>query len=82
MNSDLLRRLKHLQRWESGTVRLLGLIEILLASALGFTGAYAAIVGEDVGLFLYLFPIVAFMGIFQLLFFSSKSKLTPRWVSS
>ncbi len=75
MNSSLLRRLKHLQRWESGTVRLLGLIEIILGSALGLTAAYAFLAGEDAGLYSYLFPIVFGMGIFQMLFFSSKSKM-------
>ena len=77
MNSNLLRRIKHLQRWESGTIRLLGVIEVLLAGALGFTGAYALLVGEDAGLYLYLCPIIGILGLFQLLFFSSKNKLTP-----
>ncbi len=75
MNSSFLRRLKHLQRWESGTVRLLGLIEIVLGVALGLTGTYAFLMGEDAGLYCYLFPVVLGLGIFQLLFFSSKSKM-------
>ena len=77
MNSNLLRRIKHLQRWESGTIRLLGVIEVLLAGALGFTGAYALLVGEDAGLYLYICPIIGILGLFQLLFFASKNKLTP-----
>ncbi len=77
MNSNLLRRIKHLQRWESGTVRLLGVIELLLACALAFTGTYALMVGEDAGLFGYLCPVIGLLGVFQLLFFSSKNKITP-----
>ncbi len=75
MNSSVVRRLKHLQRWESGTVRLLGLIEIVLGAALGFTTVYALLVGEDAGLYGYLFPVVLGLGIFQMLFFSGKSKM-------
>ncbi len=75
MNSSFLRRLKHLQRWESGTVKLLGLIEIVLGVALGLTAAYALSVGEDASLYGYLFPVVFGMGVFQMLFFSSKSKM-------
>ncbi len=75
MNATLVRRLKHLQRWDSGTVKLLGLIEIILGVALGITAVYAFSVGEDAGLYAIMFPVVFGLGVFQMLFFSSSSKM-------
>ncbi|MCQ2078439.1 MAG: TrkH family potassium uptake protein [archaeon] len=77
MNAVLMRRIRHLQRWESGTIRVLGLIELLLAAALFVCGLYAYFVGEDSTIFLYIFPIVGGLGLFQTIFFSKKEKMIP-----
>lgn len=77
MHSNIVRRIRHLQRWDSGTIRLLGLIELMLALALLIDSVFAAAVGEDASLFSYLAAAVGAFGLFQTLFFYSKTKLSP-----
>ncbi len=77
MLNGTMRRIRSLQRWDSASIRILGLIELLLAAALVVNTAYALMVGERAYYFTYLIPFVGGLGLFQTLFFSSKSKLNP-----
>ena len=71
MLESTLRRIKALQRWDGTTIRILGMIELLLAGALGVNALFAFAIGEDASYFSYIFPIVGGLGLFQTLFFSS-----------
>ena len=77
MLESTLRRIKALQRWDGTTIRILGMIELLLAGALGVNALFAFAIGEDASYFSYIFPIVGGLGLIQTLFFSSRNKLSP-----
>lgn len=77
MNAHIVRRIKHLQRWDSGTIKVLGYIELLLALILTITSIYALIAKEDAFLYIPIIPFVLGLGLFQVLFFSAKTSLTP-----
>ena len=77
MLESTIRRIKALQRWDGTTIRILGMIELLLAGALGVNALFALAIGEDASYFSYIFPVVGGLGLFQTLFFSSKNKLSP-----
>jgi len=77
MLESTIRRIKALQRWDGTTIRILGMIELLLAGALGVNALFALAIGEDTSYFSYIFPVVGGLGLFQTLFFSSKNKLSP-----
>ena len=77
MLESTIRRIKALQRWDGTTIRILGMIELLLAGSLGVNALFAFAIGEDASYFSYIFPIVGGLGLFQTLFFSSKEKLSP-----
>lgn len=77
MLNGTMRRIRSLQRWDSASIRILGLIELLLTLALLTNAVYALAVGERAFYFTYLVPIIGCLGLFQTLFFSSKSRLTP-----
>lgn len=71
------RQVNRLERWESGTVKVLGIIEVLLASILLAAALFASIVGDDHAIFLIPAVPVLLLGFFQMLFFSNNGNLTP-----
>lgn len=71
------RQVNRLERWESGTVKVLGIIEVLLASILLAAALFASIVGDDHTIFLIPAVPVLLLGFFQMLFFSNNGNLTP-----
>ncbi len=73
----LRRRIEHLERWESGTVKVLGMVEILIAAMLLSVAAYAAAVGDDSYVFALPAPFVLLLGLFQYLFFSNRRPMAP-----
>lgn len=77
MLASTARRLRSLQRWNSVSVRILGLIELMLAAALCVNALYAFSAGEDASIYAWMIPIVGGLGLFQTLFFSNRSGLTP-----
>lgn len=77
MFNGTVRRIRSLQRWDSVSIKILGFIELLLAVALAVNALYAFSVGEETAYYTYLLPIVGGLGLFQTLFFSSKSRLSP-----
>lgn len=76
MIETLRRRVVLLQRWESGTVRVLGLIELLFALMFFVVGLYSALVGEDPWIFLTPAIPLTPLGLFQTVFFSNRKRLT------
>ncbi len=71
------RRIKSLQRWESGTVKVLGMIASALAFALLTVGLYAWLIGDDSTVFLMPCPFVLAGGLFMYLFFSNEKSMSP-----
>ncbi|MGI6009279.1 MAG: TrkH family potassium uptake protein [Methanomethylophilus sp.] len=71
------RRIKVLERWESGTVKVLGMIAILLGIAMLAVGVYAWIIGDDSTVFLFPCPFVIAAGLFMYLFFSNEKSMSP-----
>ena len=70
-------RIKNLARWESTLVKLMGVIEIILGTALLFPAAVALFYDEDPMVFLYLVPILLILGMFQYLFFRRGGTIKP-----
>ena len=77
MLESTIRRIKALQRWDGTTIRILGMIELLIGSGYLTVKEGALAIGEDASYFSYIFPVVGGLGLFQTLFFSSKNKLSP-----
>lgn len=75
--AGLRRRIEGLERWDSGTVKVLGLVEVLLSIMLFIVAAYALAVGDDWTVFAVPAPIVLACGLFQGLFFSNNKAMTP-----
>ncbi len=73
----LRRRIERLERWESGTVKVLGIVEVLLAVMLMTVAAYAFLVGDDASVFALPAPFVLALGLFQYLFFSNSRAMAP-----
>ncbi|WP_400240468.1 TrkH family potassium uptake protein [Methanomethylophilus alvi] len=73
----LRRRIEHLERWESGTIKVLGMVEVLLAVMLIVVALYAALVGDDASVFARPAPFVLALGLFQYLFFSNRKPMAP-----
>jgi len=70
-------RIKNMARWESNTVKLLGVIEIILGVALLTPAVIALFYHEDPMVFLYPVPILLILGIFQYIFFKSRETIKP-----
>lgn len=77
MLDDTQRRIEHLQRYESATVKLLGIVELLLAAMLVVVVIYAALSGEDASIFAWPVPFLVIPGIWQCLRFYTAKSLTP-----
>lgn len=77
MLDDTRRRIEHLQRYESATVKLLGIIELLLAAMLVVAVIYTVAVGEDASIFAWPIPFLIIPGIWQCLRFYTAKSLTP-----
>lgn len=73
----LKRRIERLERWESGTIKVLGMVEVLLAVMLMTVAAYAFLVGDDTTVFALPAPFVLVLGLFQYLFFSNRRAMAP-----
>ena len=70
-------RIKGVARWESSIIKLLGLIEMILAIALIFPAVVAIYYGENSLVFLYPVPFLLILGAFQYIFFKSGESLKP-----
>jgi len=70
-------RIKRVARWESSIVKLLGLIEMILAVALIFPTVVAVCYGENSLVFLYPVPFLLILGAFQYVFFKSGESMKP-----
>ncbi|MDR1690900.1 MAG: TrkH family potassium uptake protein, partial [Candidatus Methanoplasma sp.] len=70
-------RIKSMARWENSSIKLLGVIEIILGVALLVPVLIASIYGEDLTLFVYPIPVLLSMGIFQYIFFKSGKTMNP-----
>jgi trk system potassium uptake protein TrkH len=77
MLHSFLIRIDNLARWESSTVKVLGVIEIILGLALSASGIVALIYGEDPMVFFYPVPVLLVLGTLQYLFFNNNEKLRP-----
>lgn len=62
-------RIRRLQRFQSGTVKTLGVVETLLGVMLLLTAAYALFCGENYEPFLFPAPVFLIMGMIQYMFF-------------
>lgn len=69
--------LKRLERWESNSIKMLGMIELILGAMLLVPAVIALYCGEDSTLFLYPVPILFALGSFQYLFFSNRDSMSP-----
>lgn len=74
---ELRFRIKSLARWENNTVKILGVIEIILGVMLLVPTLISLYYGEDPYLFIYPVPILLFLGIFQYVFFKSRDVIKP-----
>ncbi|MCQ2070107.1 MAG: TrkH family potassium uptake protein [archaeon] len=72
----LRRRIIHLERFNSGSIKILGLIEILLAIILTIALCYACVADEDPGLYATPAAVLWIMGTLQYLLFYGKERLS------
>ena len=77
MVSNLTVRLNRLARWNSNTVRILGLIEIVLGIMLIIPSLIALAYGEDWTIFAILVPILLVLGFVQYFMFYGNGKMQP-----
>ncbi|MFA6805020.1 MAG: TrkH family potassium uptake protein [Candidatus Methanomethylophilaceae archaeon] len=75
---DALRlHIRHMAKWHNTAVKILGVVESVMALMLLVPAFVALIYGEDPFIFLLLVPFLLGMGLFQYLFFASDKKMSP-----
>ncbi|AIZ56572.1 potassium transporter [Candidatus Methanoplasma termitum] len=70
-------RIKNIAIWESSTVKVLGLVELMLGMALLMPAVIAFMYDEDPMVFIVPAPILLILGAFQYLFFKRGQTLRP-----
>ena len=70
-------RIKNLAKWESSTIKVLGLVELMLGVALLMPAVIAMMYDEDPMIFVMPAPILLIFGIIQYIFFKRGPTLRP-----
>ncbi|MCL1979189.1 MAG: hypothetical protein FWG60_03425 [Methanomassiliicoccaceae archaeon] len=70
-------RVKNIARWESSSVKILGVIEIILGVSLIAPAVTALLYGEDPWIFIYPVPFLLILGTLQYLLFRNVEMIKP-----
>jgi trk system potassium uptake protein TrkH len=70
-------RIVNLERWESTLLKMMGMVELILAAMLVIAGTVSLIYAEDSLIFFYSVPVLLTLGAFQYLFFKRTDSLAP-----
>ncbi|MCL2510206.1 MAG: TrkH family potassium uptake protein, partial [Methanomassiliicoccaceae archaeon] len=77
MFEELHARMRNLARWENNTIRLMGVIEIVLGISLLVPAVAALYYGEDTMVFLYPVPFLLILGTLQYFLFRRGKAIKP-----
>jgi trk system potassium uptake protein TrkH len=67
----------NLERWDSTLLKMMGMVELILAVMLIIAGIVSLILGEDSLIFLYPVPVLVGMGLFQYFSFRRTHSVAP-----